>query len=97
MLDYRFQLKNSLGLPPLAFDWSSRSKAKLRNNMNATFIVTLDVESPDVIPDIAVDLEDDLLAAGHDVITVKPWARPTPRRRPRPGNSSNPNRHPSLF
>jgi hypothetical protein len=45
--------------------------------MNASFIVTLDVESQDIIPDTAIDLEDDLLAAGHDVIVVKPWARPT--------------------
>jgi hypothetical protein len=45
--------------------------------MTSTFLVTLEIESPDVIPDTAIDLEDDLLAAGHDVITVKPWARPT--------------------
>ena len=29
------------------------------------------------IPNIAIDLEDDLMQAGHDVIEVKPWARPT--------------------
>jgi hypothetical protein len=49
--------------------------------MNASFIVTLDVESQDVIPDTALDMEDDLIAAGHDVIVVKPCS---PQRRPNP-------------
>lgn len=52
--------------------------------MNASFIVTLDVESQDVIPDTALDMEDDLLAAGHDVIVVKPWARPSVGLAPEP-------------
>lgn len=70
--------------------------------MNSTFLVTLDIESVDLIPDTAVDLEDDLLAAGHDVIAVKPWARPglgmAPEMPPLGGGlAAPPEPPPSLF
>ena len=45
--------------------------------MTSTFIVTLEIQDETMIPDTALDIEDDLLAAGHDVIECKPWARPT--------------------
>jgi hypothetical protein len=45
--------------------------------MTSTFIVTLEIGDVSMIPDTALDIEDDLIAAGHDVIVVKPWARPT--------------------
>lgn len=46
---------------------------------SVTFLVALDI--PDVTADAllneAADVEEDLLSAGHNVLSVVPWARPT--------------------
>jgi hypothetical protein len=67
--------------------------------MNATFLVTVDVLDETAIPDTALDIEDDLLSAGHDVIVVKPWARPTIGLESSQlfGGGAEPERPPSLF
>ena len=45
--------------------------------MQASFIITLELESEMIIPQTAEDLHDDLMESGHNVIKVAPWARPT--------------------
>lgn len=45
--------------------------------MNVTFLLHLNVEDVSQIPALAVDIQDDLIGAGHDVISVEPWSRPT--------------------
>ena len=45
--------------------------------MNATYLVTIEVENEMVIPQVSMDIEDELSEAGFDVIKVVPWARPT--------------------
>lgn len=45
--------------------------------MTATFLITLDLDdtSPLALNEISEDLHDDLEKAGHEVESVKPWAR----------------------
>ena len=42
-----------------------------------TFLVAVNVEDLTSLPDQALDIQDDLESAGHDVVSVKPWARPS--------------------
>ena len=44
--------------------------------MQTTFLVKVEIMDVTEIPGVAEDIEDDLLSAGHDVISVEPWARP---------------------
>lgn len=44
--------------------------------MTSTFLVKLEIMDITEIPMVAEDVMDDLLSAGHDVISVTPWARP---------------------
>lgn len=46
--------------------------------MIVTFLVPVNLSDLSDLPSIALDLEDDLRAAGHDISegTVHPWARP---------------------
>lgn len=46
--------------------------------MTVTFLVPVNLTDLTDLPSIALDIEDDLRAAGHDISegTVHPWARP---------------------
>lgn len=46
--------------------------------MTVTFLVPVNLTDLTDLPSIALDLEDDLRAAGHDISpgTIHPWARP---------------------
>ena len=55
--------------------------------MKSTFIVTLEIADVNDIPNIAIDIEDDLMQSGHDVIEVKPWTRPTLGMEPTDGGA----------
>lgn len=44
--------------------------------MKVAFIVNIELEDPSMAADTAVDIEDDLVSAGFDVVSVQPWARP---------------------
>ena len=46
--------------------------------MTRTFLVALNLEQEFSPADIAADLQEDLLAAGYDVESVKPWDSHTP-------------------
>jgi hypothetical protein len=43
--------------------------------MNATFLVTLNIQSEMEIPSISEDMHDELSTSGFDVVEVKPWQR----------------------
>lgn len=47
--------------------------------MTSTFLVEVDVPllDPQSLLNEAADIEDDLIAQGHDVRSVKPYARPS--------------------
>jgi hypothetical protein len=45
--------------------------------MTVTFLVAVRLTDLSTLTDYASDIEDDLVTAGHDVVSVKPWARPT--------------------
>jgi hypothetical protein len=45
--------------------------------MTVTFLVAINLDDLTSLPDVALDLQDDLESAGHDVVSVNPWARPT--------------------
>lgn len=48
--------------------------------MNVSYIVTMELPEgtdPPTIQNIALDLEDDLITGGYDIISVTPWARPS--------------------
>jgi len=47
--------------------------------MTAAFIITLELSelSPDALANAAEDLFEAAEGAGHDVVDVKPWARPS--------------------
>lgn len=45
--------------------------------MEVTYLVAVNIEDVSTIADQAADIQDDLESAGHDVVSVKPWARPT--------------------
>lgn len=47
--------------------------------MRATFLVEVELEdvSPQVLMDEAATIQQDLFSSGLDVISVKPWTRPT--------------------
>lgn len=47
--------------------------------MTATFLIEIDLPdvSPQVLMDEAATIQQDLLSQGLDVLSVKPWARPT--------------------
>ena len=77
MPDFRYQLKNSLSLPPIfKFDWNL-IKAKTRR-MTVTYLLKLDILDPSSIEDTAAEVYDSLETDGFEVISVAPWARSTP-------------------
>lgn len=45
--------------------------------MTVTFLVSINLDDLSTIADVAADIQDDLISAGHDVEEVKPWQRPT--------------------
>jgi hypothetical protein len=45
--------------------------------MTVTFLVAVNLSDLTTLADVAADIEDDLASAGHDVVSVKPWTRPT--------------------
>jgi len=45
--------------------------------MNATFLVTLNLDDVSMVQQIAEDIDNDLMDSGYEVVEVKPWARPT--------------------
>jgi hypothetical protein len=45
--------------------------------MTVTFLVAVVLQDLSSIADVAGDIEEDLTSAGHEVESVKPWARPT--------------------
>ena len=45
--------------------------------MTATFLVKIEVGSPDEIDPAAEDIMDSLAGDNFEVISVEPWARPT--------------------
>lgn len=45
--------------------------------MEVTYLVAVNIEDLSTITDQALDIQDDLESAGHDVVSVKPWARPS--------------------
>jgi hypothetical protein len=45
--------------------------------MTVTFLVAVVLQDLSSIADVAADIEEDLTSAGHEVESVKPWARPT--------------------
>lgn len=48
--------------------------------MNVSYIVTMelpDAIDPATINDISLDIEDDLISNGYDIVSVAPWARPS--------------------
>lgn len=45
--------------------------------MQVAFIVKLDLPDTTNLPGLALELQDDLADAGHVVLSVQPWARPT--------------------
>jgi hypothetical protein len=45
--------------------------------MTVTFLVAVTLQDLSSIADVAADIEEDLVSAGHEVESVKPWARPT--------------------
>lgn len=44
--------------------------------MEVTFLVALNVDELGSLQSLADQIDDDLMASGHDVLSVKPWARP---------------------
>jgi len=45
--------------------------------VNATFLVTLNLDDVSMVQQIAEDIDSDLMDSGYEVVEVKPWARPT--------------------
>jgi hypothetical protein len=45
--------------------------------MQATFLVRINIVDVTTLADEAADIEHDLVNAGHDVVSVEPWARPS--------------------
>jgi hypothetical protein len=45
--------------------------------MTAAIIVTLEIDDVTQLPLIAEEIHDELFEAGYDVVTVKPWNRPS--------------------
>ena len=43
--------------------------------MTATLLITLNIEDPSTLLEIASDIEDELINTGFDVISVVPWKR----------------------
>lgn len=50
--------------------------------MTATLLVTLEISDPSELQLVSDDVHDDLVAAGHDVVDVKPWFRPVTGQEP---------------
>lgn len=44
--------------------------------MTRTLLVALNVTDGSLLTDLAVDIENDLTSAGHDVVSVRPWGSP---------------------
>jgi hypothetical protein len=44
--------------------------------MTRTLLLALNVSDGSLLSDLAVDVENDLIAAGHDVVSVRPWGSP---------------------
>lgn len=42
-----------------------------------TFLVAVNIDDVSVLTETALNINDDLTQSGHDVVSVKPWARPT--------------------
>jgi len=45
--------------------------------MDVAFILHVNVQDVSTLADEAADIQDDLTSAGHDVVSVTPWTRPT--------------------
>jgi len=45
--------------------------------MNVTFLATVNLDDLSSLADVAVEISDDLMEGGFDVVSVEPWARPS--------------------